>query len=111
MGQAIQTLLGALLIMLVGLAVVSAVTILVLVEFGLIVRLGDRLYWRCRSFVQSLRESAKESEEPKHRHDEPSDRNRQSVGHPGSGRSRPGPAQVPGRTDAAAECHPKDERG
>jgi len=49
MEQTLETLLGLLLILLVSLALVSAVVILVLIELGWIVRLSTRLYWRWHS--------------------------------------------------------------
>jgi hypothetical protein len=60
MEQAVQPLLGMVLIVLVSLAVVSAVAILVLIECAWIVRLLGQLYWRCRALLQSLRETARE---------------------------------------------------
>jgi hypothetical protein len=51
MEQTLQTLLGLLLILLVSLALVSAVAILLLIELGWIVRLSARLYWRWRSSI------------------------------------------------------------
>ena len=47
--EPVQTILGLLLIALIGLALVSAVTIVVLIELAWIVRLTARLYWRWRS--------------------------------------------------------------
>ncbi len=49
MEQLFETVLGLLLILLVGLALVSAVAIVVLIELGWIVRLTARLYWRWHS--------------------------------------------------------------
>jgi len=48
-----QAMLGLLLIILVSLALVSAVAIILLIELGWIVRLTARLYWRWRSSVHS----------------------------------------------------------
>ena len=52
MEQTLHTLLGLLLILLISLALVSAVAILLLIELGWIVRLSARLYWRWRSSIQ-----------------------------------------------------------
>jgi hypothetical protein len=54
MEQSLHTLLGIILILLVSLALVSAVAILLLIELGWIVRLTARLYWRWRSSMHPL---------------------------------------------------------
>jgi len=53
-----QAVLGLLLIILVSLALVSAVAIILLIELGWIVRLTARLYWRWRSSVHQYRVDA-----------------------------------------------------
>jgi hypothetical protein len=54
MEEALETLIGQLLIILVSFALVSAVVIIVLIELGWIVRLVARLYWRWRSSMHPL---------------------------------------------------------
>jgi hypothetical protein len=109
MEQVIQTLLGMLLIALVGLALVSALAILVLIECGWIVRLGGQLYWRCRAFMQSLRDSTMELRELERRRGEPADQNRQPVHHPDQVRPGHGTTPLPGRDGGPVE-RPDDER-
>jgi len=58
MEQTLHTLLGLLLILLVSLALVSAVAIILLIELGWIVRLAARLYWRWRSSMHPLQGGA-----------------------------------------------------
>jgi hypothetical protein len=55
-----QTLLGTLLVLLVGMATISALAALVLIECAWIVRLGGRLYESCRSLMKSIRETAQQ---------------------------------------------------
>jgi hypothetical protein len=52
MEQALQALLGLLLVLLVGIALVNAVAIVVLIELGWIVRLATRLHVHLRSSVR-----------------------------------------------------------
>jgi hypothetical protein len=53
--EQVEAILGLLLVALIGLALVSGLAIVVLIELAWIVRLGTRLYWRWRSSVQPSR--------------------------------------------------------
>jgi hypothetical protein len=109
MEHGIETLLGRLIIILVGLASVSALTGLVLIECGWIVRLGGQLYWRCVSFREALRVKAQHPHDV-HQPSQPADLDHQSVDHPnGAGPSKRSAAQAQESDGDAVEGNPDDE--
>jgi hypothetical protein len=109
MEQGIETLLGRLIVILVGLASVTALTGLVLIECGWIVRLGGRLYWRCVSFMETLRAKAQPPYDLR-RPGPPADLDHHPGDHPnGAGPSKRSAAQAQETGGDTVERHPDDE--
>jgi hypothetical protein len=86
--QAFETAFGLLLLLLIGLALMSAVMIVVLIEFAWIVRLAARLYWRWRSSVNppdvaaEQRDQAEQDEDPPTRCPDPTVHSNGTLGPP-----------------------------